>query len=83
MSLNTTQPTDRSVAAYLAGVTPPRRGGAAGGTLFREGDAGRGLVGYGRYDYRHGSGWEGSFLATGFPPRARARSDLTVNPRLA
>ncbi len=77
MSENRTQPTETSVASYLAQVAPPRRREDAQvlEALFREVTGwnpvmwGPSIVGYGRYHYRYESGREGDFLATGFAPR--------------
>ena len=80
---NKTQPTEHSVAEFLAGVEHPvRRADAqALDTLFRPvtgfnpvmwGDS---IIGYGRYHYSYKSGREGDFLATGFSPR---KSSLSI-----
>ena len=80
---NKTQPTEHSVAGFLAGVEHPvRRADAqALDALFRAvtgfnpvmwGDS---IIGYGRYHFTYKSGREGGFLATGFSPR---KSSLSI-----
>ncbi len=72
-----TQPSEASVADFLAGVEPPRRREDALvlDRLFREVTGwtpvlwGSSIVGYGRYAYTYASGHSGQSLATGFAPR--------------
>ncbi|AVO37622.1 DUF1801 domain-containing protein [Pukyongiella litopenaei] len=77
MAGNKTVPTGADVAGFFDAVTPPRRAADARAldALFRRVTGftpvmwGPSIVGYGRYHYRHDSGREGDFLATGFSPR--------------
>ncbi|WP_170583099.1 DUF1801 domain-containing protein [Ruegeria arenilitoris] len=79
---NKTVPTDQSVHEFLAAILPDARAAEAQrlNTLFETVTGfqpvmwGPSIVGYGRYDYRYKSGWEGTFLATGFSPRKAAFS---------
>lgn len=77
MAENLTQPTDASVADFLASVEPERRRLDAHrlDALFRHVTGwqprmwGPSIVGYGRYSYRYDSGHSGTSCATGFSPR--------------
>ncbi|MGR3484806.1 MAG: DUF1801 domain-containing protein [Paracoccaceae bacterium] len=84
---NKTQPTPRSVEAFLASVAHPTRRADAQAldALFRRVTGwaprmwGEAIVGYGSYDYRYASGRAGTFLATGFSPR-KANLSLYIMP---
>ncbi len=79
---NKTQPTEVSVADFLAAVDHPTRraDGLVLDDMFRQVTGwtprmwGPSLVGYGQYHYRYDSGREGDFLATGFSPRKASLS---------
>ena len=79
---NKTQPTDTSVASFLAAIEPERRrqDGQALDALFRRVTGwspimwGPSMIGYGSYAYRYDSGRQGAFLATGFSPRKTSLS---------
>ncbi len=82
MAGNKTTATERSVATFIASITPPARRDEAVilDALFREETGfqpamwGPSIIGYGRYRYRYASGREGDWLATGFSPRKAAIS---------
>ena len=71
------------IAAFLNAVDPQARQDAARALVALFGDAtgfeprvwGGGIVGFGRYAYRFGSGRSGETLATGFSPR---KADLSI-----
>lgn len=79
MAKNKTQPTTARVTDFLAGIEDPKKRAdckrvakmmrAATGNRAKM--WGPSIVGYGRYDYRYASGREGSFMETGFSPRAQ------------
>ncbi len=85
-----TQPTDRTIDAFLAGIEPvsKREEARALDKLFRETTGfhplmwGPSIVGYGRYQYKYESGREGEFLATGFSPR-KAQHSIYILPGYA
>ncbi len=87
MSQNKTQPTDQSVAAYVATLEPMRRRAEAETltALFQRVSGyrpvvwGDSIIGFGQYHYRYNSGREGHFLATGFAPR-KARHSIYIMP---
>lgn len=87
MRQNKTVPSDASVNAFLAAVTPARRAEEARALdrLFRAATGfeprmwGGAIIGYGCYHYRYASGREGDFLATGFAPR-KARHSIYIMP---
>jgi hypothetical protein len=80
---NKTQPTDASVAKYLASISDEKRRrqceqiDAIMQAVTRRPPTmwGTQIVGYGRYHYRYDSGREGDHLITGFSSRAK---NLTV-----
>lgn len=90
MAENITQPTDASVAEYIAQVEPARRREDAArlDALFRKVTGwepcmwGASIIGYGRYHYVYASGREGDFLATGFAPR-KANMAVYIMPGYA
>lgn len=74
-----TKETKASVATFLAGVEDPQKRAdcrriakimreATGKRARMWGDS---IVGYGRYDYTYRSGHSGTWMLTGFSPRAR------------
>ena len=87
MTDNKTQPTQQSVAAFIAKIeNPVRRADAmALDVLFRQITGweprmwGPTLIGYGSYHYTYDSGRSGDMLATGFSPR-KAHLVLYVMP---
>ena len=81
MAETKTEPTDTSVAAFLAAAEPNKRADALVlDALFRRITGftprmwGPTMVGYGRYDYVYASGHGGSAMATGFSPRKAGHS---------
>lgn len=81
MAETKTEPTDTSVAAFLAAADPGNRADALVlDALFRRITGftprmwGPTMVGYGRYDYVYASGHSGSSMATGFSPRKAEHS---------
>ncbi|MBL8299023.1 MAG: DUF1801 domain-containing protein [Rhodanobacteraceae bacterium] len=78
-----TQPTQATLAAFLAAVADPARRAdcAAVAKLMQKitGEKaviwGTGIVGFGRYRYRYESGREGEWPVVGFSPR---KNDLTL-----
>lgn len=74
-----TKPTNLKVSDFLAGVADPqkRRDCKKIGQLMRVATGkrakmwGTSIVGYGSYDYRYASGREGTFMETGYSPRAQ------------
>ncbi len=80
MNANKTQPTEASVARFLAEVPDAeRRADAQSLSALMErvtGEPakmwGKDMVGFGSYRYCYESGREGEWLATGFSPRAKA-----------
>lgn len=90
MSELKTKPTEVSVAAHIASVTPEvrRQDAARLDEIFQEvtgwapqmwGDT---MIGYGSYDYTYASGRSGTMLATGFAPR-KANLVLYIMPGYA
>ena len=79
---NKTQPTEKSVDAFLDGIEHPVRkaDGLALLDLFKRVTGltpkmwGPTIVGFGRYKYHYKSGREGEFLITGFSPRKASLS---------
>lgn len=77
---NKTQPTDASVAAFVAGIPDPRRRADSERliTLMSEltGEPatmwGPSIIGFGSYHYRYASGREGDAPLVGFSPRKTA-----------
>lgn len=75
-----TQPTDLSVAEFLASVPDERRRAEAAeiDALHRRVTGcepklwGPTIIGYGSYDYKYGSGREGTMCRGGFSPRKAA-----------
>lgn len=74
--------TDRSVAAFLAGLAEPRRADClALAEMMKQVTRaeprmwGTSIVGFGSYHYRYESGREGDWFLAGFSPR---KQDLTV-----
>lgn len=75
-----TQPTRKSVSAFLAAINDPARRADCRAVmrLMREITGARprmwgpSIVGYGRYHYRYQSGREGDWFLTGFSPRAQS-----------
>lgn len=78
-----TRANNASVSEFLAGVTDPQKRAdcRAIAKMMREATGkrakmwGSSIVGYDRYDYTYASGRSGSWMVTGFSPRAR---DITV-----
>ena len=78
-----TKPSNASVSAFLAGVQDPRKRAdcKAIAKMMREVTGKRArmwgtpMLGYDQYDYTYASGRFGSWMMTGFSPRAR---DITV-----
>ena len=78
-----TKKTNKSVTAFLNGISEPqkKKDAKALDKLFREitGEKptlwGSSIVGYGTYHYKYDSGQEGEWMRTGFSPRKQA---LTV-----
>jgi hypothetical protein len=74
-----TKETKASVASFLAGVEDPEKRADCRkiAKLMREATGkrakmwGSSIVGYGRYDYTYKSGRSGTWMLTGFSPRAR------------
>ena len=73
-----TKPTTRSVAAFLAQLPAERRAECEviAGIMRRATAAepvmwGPSIVGFGRYNYKYGSGREGEWMITGFSPRVQ------------
>lgn len=74
-----TKPTHLKVSDFLAGVADPRkrRDCKRIGQLMHVATGkrakmwGTSIVGYGSYDYRYASGREGTFMETGYSPRAQ------------
>ncbi len=73
-----TKPTQASVTEFLAGVDSARRADCKRiGRLMRNATGkrakmwGTSIVGYGSYDYRYASGRSGTFMETGYSPRAQ------------
>jgi hypothetical protein len=74
-----TKETKASVATFLAGVEDPGKRADCRriAKIMREATGkrakmwGSSIVGYGRYDYTYKSGHSGSWMLTGFSPRAR------------
>lgn len=87
MAENKTQPTDATVADFIAAVDHPTRRADAEAldAMFRRitGWApqmwGPTIIGYGSYHYKYETGREGDFLATGFSPR-KANLSIYVMP---
>ena len=90
MAENKTQPTDQSVAEFIASVEHPTRRADAEAldAMFRRVTGwqprmwGPTIIGYGEYHYIYDSGREGDFLATGFSPR-KANLSLYIMPGYA
>ena len=90
MTENKTQPTDQSVADFIARVEPQRKRGDAIvlNELFQQVTGwqprmwGPTMIGYGAYHYIYESGREGDCLATGFSPR-KANLVLYIMPGYA
>jgi hypothetical protein len=82
MAENKTQPNDRDVHAFVAGIEHQTRRADAKTLLdmmtrvtgFEPAMWGDSIVGFGRYRYKYESGREGDFLITGFSPRKAATS---------
>lgn len=74
---NKTQPTNQSVAAFIAAVDHPVRRADANALLAIYADItgmepqmwGPSIIGYGSYHYRYASGREGDMCRAGFSPR--------------
>ena len=87
MAENKTQPTDQSVADFIASIDHPTRQADARtlDALFRDNTGwvprmwGPTIIGYGQYHYTYESGRSGNFLATGFSPR-RANLSIYIMP---
>ena len=84
---NKTQPTNQSVADFLATIdhTQKRADAIALDALFQQVTGytpvmwGETIIGYGSYHYKYESGREGDFLATGFSPR-KANFSIYILP---
>lgn len=87
MTVNETQPTDQTVADFIAAVEHPARrtDAQALDALFRRVTGwhpqmwGPSIVGYGTYHYAYKSGRTGDYLATGFSPR-KANTVVYIMP---
>ena len=74
-----TRPTTKSVGDFLKGIEDPKKRAdcRAIGKMMRAATGkrakmwGTSIVGYGSYDYKYASGREGTFMETGFSPRAQ------------
>ena len=73
-----TKPTQASVTEFLAGIDSARRADCKRiGRMMRSATGkrakmwGASIVGYGSYDYRYASGKSGTFMETGYAPRAQ------------
>lgn len=80
MAQNKTQPTTRSVTAFLNAIEDPerRRDCKKVVALMRAATGepakmwGSSIVGFGQYHYKYASGREGDHMITGFSPRAQS-----------
>jgi Domain of unknown function (DU1801) len=78
MAANKTGPTDQDPAAFIAAIADPGQRADAEALCAMmaraTGEAptvwGNGMIGFGTYAYRTGSGHEGVWIRTGFAPRA-------------
>lgn len=83
MTENKTKPNRQSVAAFIASLEPAERRKDCrtllklmrGATGVAPKMWGSGVVGFGSYHYKYGSGREGNWFVTGFSPR---KQDLTL-----
>ena len=83
MAENKTKATKASTAAFINGIADAKRRAEckAVAKMMRAATGknakmwGTSIVGYGTYDYKYESGREGSFMITGFSPRAQ---NLTI-----
>ena len=79
MAENKTQQNNASVTGFLAAIEDPQKRADCKAIAKMMRDAtgkrakmwGSSIVGYDRYDYQYESGRSGSFMMTGFSPRAR------------
>lgn len=79
MAKNKTQPTTASVTEFVASIADSKKRADCkriakmmrAATGKRAKMWGPSIVGYGSYDYRYASGREGTFMETGFSPRAQ------------
>jgi len=77
---NKTQPTDASVAAFVAGIPDPRRRADSERLIALMSEVtgepatmwGPSIIGFGSYHYRYASGREGDAPLVGFSPRKTA-----------
>ncbi len=77
-----TQPTDASVEAFIASIAHEgkRRDSAVLEEMMTRVTGlqpvmwGENIVGYGAYEYKRASGWQGNWFKTGFSPRKQAIS---------
>jgi hypothetical protein len=86
---NKTQPTDASVADFIASVTDGGRREECRSLLRMMGEITGckarmwgSMIGFGQYHYRYASGREGDFFITGFAPRKSALT-IYIMPGLA